>query len=148
MTTPYKQLSLELKYKYIAKTRLLRTYKVLLDSHKNSGNTPIDAIVDRELQILIRLTQKELRSIHLVRAFIKGIPYRSVEPKCEILPTDLFYAEILYDYLNDIYKIRLSETRWSVIDEMNDWIYTNIPSKFFAKPMPIIGYDANGSPTV
>lgn len=153
MSTPYKDFALDLKHEYIAQTRLLSTYKMLILSGNiltfASNNSIIDSKIDKELLAQVNNTQKKLRALHLIRAFIKGVPYKSVEPKCEVDPLYVYvhFDDELRRGLSKFYnKKENSEQAWAVVDEMVAWIDRGVPSKFFARPVKEIGYDGNGSP--
>lgn len=159
MTTEYKNLSLDLKYQYEAKVRLLKVYKALLIQGftLESSNTfrvkTVNNYINKELINNIINTKEDLRAIHLVRAFIKGVPYKLLEPSTnKRIPYCYWVLEMgLEKHYNLGKEIKATQDR--VIQEFYDWVHEGKPSKFFAKPEKIVkadpslvmGVDANGS---
>lgn len=80
-----------LRDQYEAKSRMLRVYKISLQSsitrigYSDPELTPserelhLESLVDLEIVKNITKIKRELRNIHLARSFIKGVPYSKVE---------------------------------------------------------------------
>jgi hypothetical protein len=137
-----------------AKSRLLRVYKISLQSSitrvgydipedlkPSEREVHLEKLVDSEIVKNIFKLKKELRNIHLARAFIKGVPYSKVENKnTRRNPVSMFpnSVEVLQQFALpcDITDLMISFV---------NWINTDLPSQHFAKPVRNTGFDANGS---
>lgn len=154
MTIEYKNLSQDLKYRYEAKIRLLKTYKSLYYSLLEKPHT-LDDITLKEVSVNnlnkvelvknINQIRTDLRNIHLARAFIRNVPYKKVEPNAKTKFEMYSVLDVLETLVIKHYKTKkVYDVLWN---EVHSWEEQGQSSKFFAKPERL-NIDANGSPCI